>query len=157
MTLAGTGARLAGEALKSYHGVGAEVVGEKLAAALGNRLSGTAMRFVGPTVQLGGSALVAGAENILSPVLDKDKTKTADFARQPYQPGTLPLTNEQAGYLYLDQMKLQNQMALLQARQELSAAPGLTEAHGRMPVSSPVPQGNPYAGLNQVINATYTY
>jgi hypothetical protein len=157
MTLFGTGARLAGDALKAYHGVGSEIVGEKLASTFGSKIGETASRFLTPTVQLGGSALIAGAENVLSPILEKDRNKTADFARQPYQLGTLPLTNEQAGYLYLDQMKLQNQLALLQARQELSSSTSNSMPMGyssNMPVT---PQINPLGSLHQALNTTYTY
>jgi len=156
MSTLSTGARLAGEAMKEFHGVGSQILGEKVVSALGGKLGETASKFVGPTVQLGGSALVAGAENILSPITNKRINESPEFARQMYRPGTLPLTNEQAGYLYLDQMKLQNQMALLQARQELSANPGIPQSINRQSVSSLVPD-NLYGSLARTINTTYSY
>jgi len=156
MSTLSTGARLAGEAMKEFHGVGSQILGEKVVSALGGKLGETASKFIGPTVQLGGSALVAGAENILSPITNKRINESPEFARQMYRPGTLPLTNEQAGYLYLDQMKLQNQMALLQARQELSANPGIPQSINRQSVSSLVPD-NLYGSLARTINTTYSY
>jgi len=156
MSTVSTASRLAGEAMKEFHGIGSQILGEKVVSALGGRLGDTASKFIGPTVQLGGSALVAGAENILSPITNKRLGDNPEFARQMYRPGTLPLTNEQAGYLYLDQMKLQNQMALLQARQELSANPGIPQSINRQAVSSFVPD-NLYGSLARTINTTYSY
>jgi hypothetical protein len=151
MALAGTGARMAGKALEAYHNVGTSVLGEKLASALGSKLGGTASRLIEPTAQLVGAGLVSGAETVLSPVLDRGSDKKADYARQQYVPGTMPMTNEQAGYLYLDQMKLQNQLALLQARQGMMA----------QPQSGPTGYGqgqiDPYSSLNRILNTTYTY
>jgi len=152
MIAAGTGAKLASEAFKSFHDVGTRMAGEKLSTALGTKLGGSAAQFISPTAQLVGAGLVAGAENVLSPLLTKEKAQTADYGRQPFVPGTLPLTNEQAGYLYLDQMKLQNQLALLQARQNLTGGGGgaVAAPYGAAGV-------NPYASLSQTLNTTYSY
>ena len=152
MIAAGTGAKLASEAFKSFHDVGTRMAGEKLGAALGTKLGESASQFISPTAQLVGAGLVAGAENVLSPLLTRGQPKTADYARQPFVPGTLPLTNEQAGYLYLDQMKLQNQLALLQARQNLTGGGG-----GAVAAPYGAAGADPYSSLSRSINTTYSY
>lgn len=151
MSLAGTGARMAGKALEAYHNVGTSVIGEKLASALGSNLGSTTRKLIEPTAQLAGAGLVAGAETVLSPLLNKGKDKSQDYGRQRYVPGTVPLTNEQAGYLYLDQMKLQNQLALLQARQSMAEQPQTG------PMGYGQGQIDPYSSLNRILNTTYTY
>lgn len=77
----------------------------------------TRYRLIEPGIHLAGSGLIRAGESLMP-----DKKKPVDYARQPYQPGTIPLTNEQAGYLYLEQEKQKNQMALLQARENARVA-----------------------------------
>lgn len=156
---ANVGIRLAGEALKSFHEVGSGLLGEKVAQSVGGKIGETASKFIAPATQLASSGLVVGAENILKPVLTAKKEDEASFAKQRYAPGTLPLTNEQAGQLYLDQMRLQNQLALLQQRQMMS---GNTQMGGYQYGTGVVEGGgyeqqNPYSTLSQAINRTYTY
>ena len=69
-------------------------------------------QLIEPGVNLAGSAAIRAGESLLA-----NKMKPVDYARQPYQAGTIPLTNEQAGYLYLEQEKQKNALALLQARE----------------------------------------
>lgn len=155
------GLRLAGEALKSFHEVGSGLLGEKLAQTVGGKLGETAGKFIAPTTQLAASGLVAGAENILQPVLNTAKQDKSTFHQQQYVPGTLSLTNEQAGQLYLDQMRLQNQLALLQQRQTMSSNMPLgPDQYGGNALGGSVggyEQQNPYSTLSRAINTTYTY
>lgn len=152
---ANVGLRLAGEALKSFHEVGSGILGEKVAGAVGGKLGETASKFIAPVTQLASSGLVAGAENILQPVLNPPKKDKSTFHQQQYMPGTLPFTNEQAGQWYLDQMRLQNQLALLQARQ--SAAGAYTGGPEITSYGENTMQMDPYASLRQSINRVYTY
>jgi len=116
--------RLAGQAMDTFFNY---LSGEALEALLTPKLGSVGAKLAVPAAQLAASAGIKAAEGVL------DKPKETEFTRQAYVPGTLPLTNEQAGYLYLDQMKYQNQLRLLQARenariaanQPLSAATGM--------------------------------
>ena len=104
--------RKAGEALDTFFKLG----GEAIQVALTPRLGKMGAALAVPAAQLAASAGIRAGEEIVG------KPKETDFTRQPYVPGTLPLTNEQAGYLYLDQMKYQHQMQLLQAREQARTA-----------------------------------
>jgi hypothetical protein len=104
--------RKAGEALDTFFKVG----GDALQVALTPRLGKLGAAFAVPAAQLAASAGIRAGEEIAG------KPKETDFTRQAYVPGTVPLTNEQAGYMYLDQMKYRNQMALLQARENARVA-----------------------------------
>jgi hypothetical protein len=115
--------RKAGDALDAFFDLG----GEALQVALTPKLGKMGAALAVPAAQLLTSGGLRAAEQALG------QPKEAEFTRQAYVPGTLPLTNEQAGYLYLDQMKYQNQLRLLQARenartaanQPMSAATGM--------------------------------
>ena len=152
--------RLAGEALRKFHEVGSGLISSKIAERIGPTLGATATQFIEPASQLAGSAAIAGAESVLDPLFQKKKTEAQEYARQAYVPGTVPLTNEQAGYLYLDQIKTQNQLALLQARQTASVPTRMAPMYGAVsqsvaPEINPI--GDPYGGLMGALNTTYTY
>ena len=106
--------RIAGEALEKFFGLGSKAVAGKLG------LAGTALTLAEPAAQLVGAAGLRVGEALAAPSTEKKK-EAQDFTRQPYTPGTLPLTNEQAGYAYLNEMKYQQQMQLLMARQNASS------------------------------------
>jgi len=50
--------------------------------------------------------------------------RQALYSQQPFVPGTLPFTNAQASELMLDQMKMQHQLQVIQARQSASSGQG---------------------------------
>lgn len=54
----------------------------------------------------------------------------ASFARQPYLPGTSPMTNVQMGEALLDQQRFQHQLQLIQARQSVSGGAGSLNPSG---------------------------
>lgn len=156
MAALSTGARLAGEAMKSFHGVGSELLADKIARGL--NLGETASKFIKPAAELTGSAAVIGAEKLAPSLFNRPASP--EYARQAYQPGTMPLTNEQAGYLYLDQMKTQNQLAVLQARQSASVPTRMAPMMGAASqVIAPEMNvmGDPYGGMMGAINTTYSY
>jgi len=160
MTVQTASTRLAGEALKKFHEVGTGLIAGKIASKVGPAIGATATQFIEPVSQLAGSAAIAGAENVLDPLFKKKKAEGPEFARQSYVPGTLPLTNEQAGYLYLDQMKLQNQLALLQARQNASIPTQAAGVYGA--VTPPIaPEmgglGGQYGDFLSGLSATTVY
>ena len=53
-------------------------------------------------------------------------TRQPLYSQQPFVPGTLPLTNAQASEAMLDQMKLQHQLQVIQARQSAGQSQGMT-------------------------------
>jgi len=121
------GSRLAGEALKSFHTVGTGLLGKKIAEKAVPVIGETASKFLSPAAELAASGAVLGAENLLGLTGSTQQSNyrvpigSASFASQPYAPGMSPLTNEQAGALYLEQVRMQNQMQLIQARQMASS------------------------------------
>lgn len=56
----------------------------------------------------------------LSRSADTSMAKTAPFATQQYMPGTLSMTNEQAGDYFLNQQRYMHQLNLIAARQRAS-------------------------------------
>jgi hypothetical protein len=48
------------------------------------------------------------------------------YSQQPFVPGTLPLTNAQASEAMLEQMKLQHQLQVIQARQTAGQSQGMS-------------------------------
>jgi hypothetical protein len=48
------------------------------------------------------------------------------YSQQPFVPGTLPLTNAQASEAMLEQMKLQHQLQVIQARQSAGQSQGMS-------------------------------
>lgn len=129
---------------KLLSGVATEAIGGRISPIIGE----TATKFVGPAVGLAAAGLTAGAERLLKPSTQSSSSRSnVSFAHQAYSPGTLPLTNEQAGDLYLQQVRMQNQLALLRARQE-AASPQFP----RIPST-----GGGGFDLNQALQKTYTY
>lgn len=124
---ASVGTRLAGEALKSFHTVGTGLLGEKIAEKAIPVIGATASKFLAPAAELTASGAVMGAENLLGLTGGQQQSNykvpvgSTNFSTQQYIPGISPLTNEQAGALYLEQVRLQNQMQLIQARQTASS------------------------------------
>jgi len=91
----------------------------------------TTSKLVGAATPLALAGGLAGAGALLSarqqsgyslPVQPTTvQARQPAFATQQYIPGVSPLTNEQAGALYLEQVRMQNQMQLIQARQMASS------------------------------------
>lgn len=80
-------------------------------------------------------AVMAGQKLIFGSPTEQQQVATAAkeyrppaYASSAYVPGRLPLTNEQAGEMLLDQQRFQHQMQLIQARQ--AAASGEGALHG---------------------------
>ena len=93
---------------------------------------------------LGTAAGLYGGYQLLSALAnsaDQQSGRAAPFATQQYYPGSLSLTNEQAGEMMLNQQRYLQQMQLIQARQFASQ-----------------PQ-NPYnqASLSDALSKTYTF
>lgn len=158
MAALSTGARMAGKALEEFHDIASSLVGEKVVSALGSKIPEKAAKFVSPATKLASSAALTGAESLAPSLFGR--SASPEYARQPYRPGTMPLTNEQAGYLYLDQMKTQNQLAVLQARQSASVPTRMAPMFGAVsPAVAPEMNvmGDPYGSLMGAINTTYSY
>mgnify|MGYP006268634515 CR=1 FL=1 len=128
---------------KLLSGMATKSIGEKVSPMIGE----AATQFVGPAVGLAAAGLTAGAERLMRPAMQSSSRSNVSFAHQAYSQGPLPLTNEQAGDLYLQQVRMQNQLALIRARQE-AASPQFP----RIPTSS---EG--IFDLNQALQKTYTY
>ena len=77
-------------------------------------------------VALAGTALAG--YNLLSSPPQKEVSvrpqRQPAFASSAYMPGSLPMTNEQAGEALLDQQRFQHQLQLIQARQNLNQSGG---------------------------------
>jgi len=67
----------------------------------------------------------------LSRNADVSMAKTAPFATQQYIPGTMSMTNEQAGDYYLNQQRYLQQLNLIEARQRASQ-PQSPSSYGRV-------------------------
>jgi hypothetical protein len=67
------------------------------------------------------------------------------YSQQPFVPGTVPFTNAQASEVMLEQMKLQNQLQVIQARQSASQPQGMAYS-------------NPYGDrISKLTSTVYNY
>lgn len=89
-------------------------------------------KVVGGAAPLAAIPLVSAGQNLLFSNQGAETPTSAArgnyrppaYASSAYIPGRLPLTNEQAGEMLLDQQRFQHQMQLIQARQNASAGVG---------------------------------
>lgn len=76
------------------------------------------------TVMAGQKLLFGSPDNNRQAVTPIREYRPPAYASSAYVPGRLPLTNEQAGEMLLDQQRFQHQMQLIQARQNAGAGIG---------------------------------
>jgi hypothetical protein len=79
---------------------------------------------LGGTILAGQRLLVGDQSGQRQPAASVREYRPPAYASSAYVPGRLPLTNEQAGEMLLDQQRFQHQMQLIQARQNASSGVG---------------------------------
>jgi hypothetical protein len=149
---AGIGARFAGKALNDFLRVAMGAVGSAAqqktlgyltgkadyadAPGLLGKLASNPERvagLVGSAAPLAAAGGIAGAGLLGQRLLQNQsggygqQTLSARhplYSQQPFVPGTLPFTNAQASEAMLEQMKLQHQLQVMQARQTAGQAQG---------------------------------
>ena len=108
---------------------------------------------VAPVATVGGTILGAGiVQQVLGGGGGKEQLRIAGeglpgqrqplYSQQPFVPGTLPLTNAQASEAMLEQMKLQHQLQVIQARQAAGQSQGMaypnTDIDGILGIASKI-------------------
>jgi hypothetical protein len=143
----GIGARFAGKALNDFLKVAMGAVGAAAQQKTLNYLSGKAnyadapgligklaanpeqvAKLVGAAAPLAAVGSVVGAGLLGQRMIQGQpmaSTRQPLYSQQPFVPGTLPLTNAQASEAMLDQMKLQHQLQVIQARQSAGQSQGM--------------------------------
>lgn len=97
-------------AIASHPGTVSNLVGAAAPIAVAGSLAG---------IGLAGQRLLGGGQGQAV-----DTQRQALYSQQPFVPGTLPFTNSQASELMLDQMKMQHQLQVIQARQSAGSGQG---------------------------------
>jgi hypothetical protein len=151
---AGIGARFAGKALNDFLKVAMGAVGSAAQQKTLGYLAGKAdyadapgllgkmaanpervASLVGAAAPLAAAGGIAGAGLLGQRMLQGPaggyeqsmvSTRHPLYSQQPFVPGTLPLTNAQASEAMLEQMKLQHQLQVIQARQSAGQSQGMT-------------------------------
>ena len=150
---AGIGARFAGKALNDFLKVAMDAVGSAAQQKTLGYLAGKAdyadapgllgklaanpeqvAKLVGAAAPLAVTGSVVGAGLLGQRMFQEQPmapTRQPLYSQQPFIPGTIPLTNAQASEAMLDQMKLQHQLQVLQARQSASQPQGMSYPNSR--------------------------
>jgi hypothetical protein len=91
-----------------------------------SKVAGAAAPLAAAGTVLAGQRLLFGApaDNRQASTATVREYRPPAYASSAYVPGRLPLTNEQAGEMLLDQQRFQHQMQLIQARQNASLGVG---------------------------------
>ena len=140
MTVQAVATRFAGKALGDFLKLTSEVVSKPVESAVlnvmrGGGLSGPAAS--GP-VRYGGGTVAKAAGTLAPAVLgyalksgldlikggESGGSGKTSFATSQYTPGRLPLTNEQAGEMLINQQRFNQQMQLIAARQAAESGAG---------------------------------
>lgn len=111
------------------------LMGQRGAGGLAGKLAEypeTVSKVAGAAAPLAAAGTVMAGQKLLfgTPSEPKQDSVSAREYRPPayassaYVPGRLPLTNEQAGEMLLDQQRFQHQMQLIQARQAAASGEG---------------------------------
>lgn len=150
---AGIGARFAGKALNDFLKVAMGAIGAAAQQKTLGYLAGKAdyadapgllgklaanpeqaAKLVGAAAPLAAVGSVVGTGLLGQRMLQRPSngyeqsmmpTRHPLYSQQPFVPGTLPLTNAQASEAMLEQMKLQHQLQVIQARQSAGQSQGM--------------------------------
>jgi hypothetical protein len=96
-----------------------------------SKIAGAAAPLAAAGTVLAGQKLLFGAPSGQQQVPTAAKEyRPPAYASSAYVPGRLPLTNEQAGEMLLDQQRFQHQMQLIQARQLAASGEGALYGSG---------------------------
>jgi hypothetical protein len=167
---AGIGARFAGKTLNDFLKVAMDAVGSAAQQKTLGYLAGKAdyadapgllgklaanpeqvAKLVGSAAPLAAVGSVVGAGLLGQRMLQGPTsgytqsmmpTRHPLYSQQPFIPGTLPLTNAQASEAMLEQMKLQHQLQVIQARQAVGQSQGMaypnTDIDGILGIASKI-------------------
>jgi len=102
---------------------------------------------------LGGVKVLPGLINSIGFGSEDSSQRIPPFATSQYMPGRLPLTNEQAGEMLLNQQRFQQQMQLIQARQSAST-PQMQQAEEL--AYSPL-NASSVGNVSRALQQTYNY